>query len=909
MKLLLTLLFITLIPLFASLEKKSAMVYYGENISYPMVGIHDYIIVQPSHINTDSYGFKVYKEKLYAYVSVGEIDRGINEYKHVKKEWILAQNRAWSSDVLDLKNSEYINFLFEKMIEPQRKRGFRNFFFDTLDSYQLASKTKEDLLLNKKALISFINEFHKRYPESKLVINRGFEVIDAVHNSVDAVLFESYFQGVGGKKLAYKAVSDGDREWLDYYLTKIKNYHLDIISVDYLDLKDMPKEGAALVTKLERENFIPYVANRELNSYGLSSKNAIKREVFTLIDEHRLDRTLLEAHQYGGTVLEYMGYVQKLHDINNGLPKMSEMRHYAGVIIWLQDFIKKPKKLVKWVNNLQTIGVKVIFANNFGFAPSSSLLKPLGIKVRTTTEIIKKIKHKDEMMGYEIDVPLAISSLQIESKGAKPLLVYENKNTTTSTPAAITKWGGYAIGSSFMVSMNKDNIWTINPFMFFKEALGLKELVVPDVTTENGRRLLFTHIDGDGMMNRVEGDFGYYSGDVILNKILKVYKIPHSVSVIGSEISDKGLYPKISPELRKIAKDMYALENVEPATHTFTHPFFWDKIVDDNLNEAYRLKPKNYTFSLEKEINGELKNINENFAPKHKAKAVFWSGDCAPRKNALSLIAKSNVLNINGGDTIITATTPWLSGVAPLGLQRGVYTQVYTGAQNENVFTNDWLGPYWGFKRVVQTFKLTNSPRRFKPIDIYYHLYSGSKEASLRALEYVFDWAIAQDVMPIFTSEYIPKVMDYYIVSMTNENDKWLFDGMQDLNTLRIEKEGVGIDLNNSLSVVGIKHFEKHTYISLDGSSHYLIDLSDKINYKKSAYLVSANAKLINYENSNSIKHFKFSGYVDLELVFNVPSNCNVNSLPKADEITKKDGEETFKYKGKREAVVSINCQ
>ena len=909
MKLLLALIFATLLPLFASLEKKSAIVYYGENISYPMVGIHDYIIVQPSHINTDTYGFKTYKEKLFAYVSIGEVDRNIDEYKHIKKEWILAENKAWSSDVLDLKNPEYINFLFENMIEPQRKRGFENFFFDTLDSYQLASKTKRERELNKKALIAFINKFHKRYPNSKLIINRGFEIIDEVHDSINAVLFESYFRGVGGEKLGYKEVSDGDREWLDIYLSKIKNYHLDIISVDYLNARDIKTDGDALVHKLEKENFIPYVSNRELNIYGLSSKNAIQREVFTLIDEHRLDRTLLEAHQYGGTILEYMGYIQKLHDINHGLPNMNEMRHYAGVIIWLQDFIKKPKKFIKWVTKLHKIGIKVVFANNFGFVPSSKLLKPLSIKVKTSIGINKKIKYQDNMMGYEIGVTLASSSLQIEPEDAKPLLVYENSDGTTSTPAAITKWGGYAIGNAFIISMDKDNIWTINPFKFFKEALGLRELIVPDVTTENGRRLLFSHVDGDGMMNRVEGDFGYYSGDVILNKILKVYKIPHSISVIGAEISDKGLYPKIAPKLRKIAKEIYALENVEPATHTFTHPFFWDKIVDDNLNEAYRLKPKGYKFSLEKEINGELQSINKNFNPKHKAKTIFWSGDCAPRKNALSLIAKEHILNINGGDTIITATTPWLSGIAPLGLQRGVYTQVYTGAQNENVFTNDWLGPFWGFKRVVQTFKLTNSPRRFKPIDIYYHLYSGSKEASLRALEYVFDWAIKQDVMPIFTSEYIPKVIDYYTVSMANEGSTWLFNGMNSIRTLRIETENEGVDLNKSSSVIGIKDFEKHTYLSLDTTANHRIVLSDGLHYKNSSYLISSNAKLIAYEHNATMKSFGFSGYVDLDTVFNVPKNCSVKEEPKADKVTKKGSVLTLKYKEKKEAVIFINCQ
>ena len=893
--------------MFASLHHKSAIVYYGENISYPMVGIHDYIIVQPSLINTYSHGFKSYRDKMYAYVSIGEIDINIAEYKKIKKEWILTKNKAWNSQVLDLKNREYREFLFETMIEPQRVRGFQNFFFDTLDSYQLASKTKKDLQENEKALILFINEFHNRYPDSKLVINRGFEVIESVHNSVEAVLFESYYQGIGGENLTYKVVSDADREWLDMHIKKIQSYGIDIICVDYLEENSMQK-AKNLTKKIQKKNMIPYIANRELDIYGVSTKEALKREVFTLIDERRLDRTLLEAHQHGGLVLEYMGYVQKLYDINKGLPKVKNMQHYAGVIIWLQDYYKHPHQLIQWVKKLTKIGIKVVFVNNFGFNDNYNILNSLGIDVKKNSKKKKRIAYQNEILGYEIEPSLSLSTMKIESKESEALLIFEYSDGTTTTPAAYTSWGGYAIEESFMVDINKDNIWVVNPFKFFQKALDLKELIIPDVTTENGKRLLFTHVDGDGIMNRVEGDFGYYSGDVILKDILKVYKIPHSISVIGSEIEPNGLYPKLSKKLMKIAKEMYALENVEPATHTFTHPFFWDKIKNDTLDAKYRLKPKGYNFSLKSELSGTLNSINENFHPTKEAKAVFWSGDCAPQENALEYVYKHNILNINGGDTTITRTAPWLSAIAPLGVERDAYLQVYTGAQNENVFTNDWLGPFWGFKRVTQTFELTNSPRRFKPIDIYYHLYSGSKQASLKALKYVFDWSLKQDTMPIFTSEYIPKVMDFYTASLAHEKSEWLVEGLYDLSTIRVEKKDASVDFNASTSIMGVKYFENHTYLALDKREKHFITFDTNRSIIGESYMVSANAKVSKYERVDQVQKFSFEGYVDLKLEFQLQKSCTLLSLPQANEIVNKNNRVKLEYKGIKKATVTLNC-
>ena len=123
---------------------------------------------------------------------------------------------------------------------------------------------------------------------------------------------------------------------------------MDIICVDYLPLKDInSKTSKELIKKIQSKGFIPYISTKELDIYGESSKNAIKREIFTLITEAGLDRTTLEAHQYGATVLEYFGYKQVLYDINRykKLPPLRYMKRYAGVLIWLRNYTDMPDKL------------------------------------------------------------------------------------------------------------------------------------------------------------------------------------------------------------------------------------------------------------------------------------------------------------------------------------------------------------------------------------------------------------------------------------------------------------------------------------------------------------------------------------------------------------------------------------
>jgi len=108
--------------LHASLEDKSAIVYYGNKISYPMVGIHDYIIIQPDNIDTYRHGFELYKNKMYAYISIGEAQKNSKEFKNIKPSWIVAKNKAWSSVVLDLTNKQYTDYLFS-LAQKYKKRG------------------------------------------------------------------------------------------------------------------------------------------------------------------------------------------------------------------------------------------------------------------------------------------------------------------------------------------------------------------------------------------------------------------------------------------------------------------------------------------------------------------------------------------------------------------------------------------------------------------------------------------------------------------------------------------------------------------------------------------------------------------------------------------------------------------
>ena len=176
----------------AALTDKSAILYYGDDLSYPMVGIHDYIIVQPENVATDTYGFQIYQNKIYAYISLGEVSLDKSYYKRIKAEWIIGRNRIWNSKIVDFSQKAYRDFMIQKVMKPLYQKGFRNFFLDTLDSYQIPIKEQKGQEKQVKALAEFIHEIHQQFPKSNIIINRGFEVLEEVASEIKAVLFESY---------------------------------------------------------------------------------------------------------------------------------------------------------------------------------------------------------------------------------------------------------------------------------------------------------------------------------------------------------------------------------------------------------------------------------------------------------------------------------------------------------------------------------------------------------------------------------------------------------------------------------------------------------------------------------------------------------------------------------------------
>lgn len=867
----------------------SVALFYGAQPPLAELRAFDVVVVDPNHANISPQHYNSPYSQLFAYASVGEAHPSSAYFKQIPQAWLKSQNHAWQSTIIDQSAPDWPQFFANTVIAPLWEQGYRGFFLDTLDSYQLIAKTPEQKAQQEAGLKSVIRAIKQRWPEAKLIFNRGFEILPEVHDLAWMVAAESLYQGWNANTQRYQAVSAADNTWLSQKLQNIhQQYQLPILVIDYVpsQQRDLAKQTASNIQKL---GFSAWVSNPSLDALGISSEvEVLPRKVLVIYNPAEApDLHYQDVVRFLGAPLVYLGLVPEYIPYNSTLPQYDLTGRYAGIISWINsDDIATNSAYPQWLTKQIQQQIPVAIFSRFGVAHDSGLLQTLGLKYQELepTQSLQ-LMAQDTMMGFEFPVTARthdIYPVSLNNKNSTPLVSLTTKSQAMQWhPAALTSWGGYAL-APYVVEMlpakDAGERWVINPLSFLTKALKLDEQrPIPDVTTENGRRLLMVHIDGDGFMSIAERPDRPFNGQVMLEDFFKRYQTPTTMSVIEGEVGKTGLYPELSPQLEKIARDIYALPWVELASHSYSHPFYWRKAEeaaqDGEDSESYHLPIKDYIYNSQREIKGSINYINQQLAPKNKQVKVFlWTGNCVATPDALAETLEAGVLNMNGGDTTITRSNNSWTRIAGLGIKKGDNFQVFAPNQNENVYTNLWTGPFYGFERVIETYQLTDSPYRFKPIDIYFHSYLVSKTAGANALHKIYQWALKQPVFAVYSSEYIKKVLDFndFVVARTPQG--YRFRGNGDLRTIRLANAPY-INLTQSNSIAGFNQHNQQNYVHLTQSNS---DIVLQQNTTTLPYIESSNAFIKNFNRQGNDLFFDLTGYQAIQLTLANAAQCQL---------------------------------
>jgi uncharacterized protein (TIGR01370 family) len=870
-------------------NQKSFAFYYGANPPLQELRVFDHVILEPDHVNgpapASGPGDTAASSRWIAYVALGEVHRTRPYYRKIPKDWILGENPSWGSAVLDQTPEAWPDFYLAHVIVPLWKRGYRGFFLDALDSYELYVKSPEARARQEQGLIAVIRRIKKAYPEARLVLNRGFTILPEIHDQIYAVAFESLFRGWDAARGKFTEVSEEDRFYLlDQAGQVTKKYGLPAIAIDYVPASDR-EAMRATAERIRDVGLIPWVSTPGLDYLGVGSVEPMPRRILMLYDgDEGFDLDELAIHRNADPMLTYLGYLPEFRDIRRGPPDFPLAGRYAGIVCWLSAG-RSPVSaaMATWLVAQSAQGIKIVFWGELPFSWTGPHAQAFGFRPArpSPADTVVRLVQAEKVMRFEMEpLPDARAFRPLGIAAGRPLLRIAGARNDTMVAAAYTPWGGYALSPFVMRTLpdNRLERWGLQPMEFLAEALRLPVLPAPDVTTENGTRLLMVHVDGDGFANQADWAPHPYSGEVLEQEILTKYPFATTFSVIEGEVAPYGMYPKASPQILPIAKRILALPHVEIASHSYSHPFNWSKFARGGKEgRENHLDIKGFRFGpdlMPREVGGSIAYINRELAPPGKTCKVFlWSGNCNPDARTVGLAYAAGMANMNGGETVITSSSDSWTGIAPIGIDKGGYYQIYAPNQNENMYTNEWTGPFYGYENVIETFERTDKPIRFKPVDIYYHSYSGSKQASVKALKKVYDWALGRELYNVYVSEYTAKVLDFNAMALAKSGDAWLVQGGGSLRELRIPASLGYPDLERSQGVIGYADAGESRYVHMAGASCKLA-LSSKPPDRP--YLASANASLSDWETDGRRLSMTLEGHLDLLFALGGAGRCRV---------------------------------
>lgn len=463
---------------FGSVAAPNVAFYYGANPPWDELQAFDIVVVEPGH-GVDVARRSTARSKLFAYTSVGEISPDRAYGKDLPPALAAGTNTAWGTVVVDQTQPAWPRFFVDRVIAPLWNAGYRGFFLDNLDSFHLIAKTDEERAKQQQGLVSVIRAIRARFPDARLIFNRGFEVLPEVYDHAYAVAVESLYRSWNPQKSEYGEVSEADRTWIFGQLARVRDeYKLPVIAIDYVPpaQRHTARETARRIAQL---GFIPWVSNAELDQLGIGTIEVAPRKILVLYESD--GTTQPGAHARAALALSPLGYDVEYVDVRQGLPQFALAGRYAGIVTWFRDNPSaRVPALRDWLARQRAQGLRIAMFGALPFLTSDAVAREFALTGSTIVRapVHLSIDRRDPVIGYEQQpLPDRASFTRLNAAQAQVLLRIRSDTGDTMDAAAITTWGGYVL-SPYDVAAPAGGRWVVQPVEFLRRALSLAPLQV-----------------------------------------------------------------------------------------------------------------------------------------------------------------------------------------------------------------------------------------------------------------------------------------------------------------------------------------------------------------------------------------------------------------------------------------------
>jgi len=225
---------------------KNYVVYYGKGRLNDLAR-YDLVIVQRGTLTESEIAeLKKRGTLVVAYISTSEATK---DDTRAEAQWRLGSNRDWKVDVIDVNQEGWRKVVLAESKEVMAK-GFDGLFLDTVEDVQTYPQMKA-------GMITLIQSLRQTYPNSLLIQNGGYGILNNLGATIDALMFEDLSTGYDFDKKKYVELDNNDtaREVQSY----TQRSGLPVLALDYASPDD-PAMAQRAVANAWRFGFVPSVS-------------------------------------------------------------------------------------------------------------------------------------------------------------------------------------------------------------------------------------------------------------------------------------------------------------------------------------------------------------------------------------------------------------------------------------------------------------------------------------------------------------------------------------------------------------------------------------------------------------------------------------------------------------------------
>jgi hypothetical protein len=773
--------------------------------------------------------------------------------------------------LLDPLHPQWMDWVIERQAKAAAQRGFGGFFVQGAEELEQVNALRPGKAAEHRlAFVRMVQALHERFPDKPILLHRGEELVPALQRSLYGVVMDGVFRrvGEGGRTTEWNAEAAAG---VERTIRQIQSCGLKVMAVEFGD-PARPNLNRAMAERLQALGCVAFVTTPELDGTVLGPELPVARQVLVL---HGWDPEQTQVAQRAAEqtwtaqsvkpALSWLGLEPKFVTVPEWLRAQAtagQLMHPMPAAIMIDPETElEPevqRALVEWLmvaveNEIPLLLTGQPFTDE---ASWQALAERLGLqgsgKEQPSVERARLARYAaDVMLAGQLPEQQAVRSLDLRAPaGTQTLLSFRpvKEGGEGFDACFIAPWGGVWLARTMQAPLDA--------YRFLEVALQRQQSApVVDTSTLAGQQIYVSTVQGRGFVESSWLPGGPLCGQVLVDELAQFPSLPVTVAVAEADLRGWSTAAQPSEAMRyeAIARALFALPQVEPATNSYSRPMDWNP----ERFQVGALRPvvPDSRAGLEREIAGPMAYLHRRLIPPGKNPLfMLWPEGPAPSQAAIDQLLAVGGKYLAGS---------WESGwnLSPPEQARGRGNAAVGASSAE-------LTPPNQPAAIAQAWFDQHRPdpqaRRMGPIHLAYAFEDLKQPATVEALRQIWAWCAEQPLHPLTASSYAELMAAAEAVTIYPvKAQHWRVISGGGSITLRLPAQRGLPDMARSTGVIGYSQQGDQLYLQLNGQVVSEIVLQPAEETERHLHLVAADRLVDFHQLTVDSARFRLQGRDD----------------------------------------------